>query len=181
MAQAQVCIRQAAVLGPEEDGDAVFGRDGHQHFRQPGRAADDLPLTAQAGGGAHDIAELPQRFGQPGVDLHLLHHVQGGVGGHLADPGQIAPGRIHENQPAQTHVAHGAGGRPDVFGDVRLNQDDGDVRRIDFGRHQARISNRLKKYPISKAAVSGASDPCTTFFSMSVANSRRIVPSAALR
>ncbi len=41
------------------------------------------------------------------------------------------------------------------------------------------ISISLKKYLISVAAVSGASEPWTTFFSISVAKSALIVPGSA--
>ncbi len=41
------------------------------------------------------------------------------------------------------------------------------------------ISSSLKKYFISVAAVSGASEPWTTFFSISVAKSALIVPGSA--
>src|SRR5262249_33291753 len=45
---------------------------------------------------------------------------------------------------------------------------------------QPTISSALKKKPISRTAVSGESEPCTAFFSISLPRSRRIVPGAAL-
>src|SRR5438034_3562452 len=43
-----------------------------------------------------------------------------------------------------------------------------------------RHSSALKKYGISNAAVSGASEPCTALASIELANSLRMVPAAAL-
>src|SRR6202030_1804806 len=42
------------------------------------------------------------------------------------------------------------------------------------------MSRLLKKNATSRAAVSGASEPCVAFFSTSMPNSLRIVPRAAL-
>ena len=47
-------------------------------------------------------------------------------------------------------------------------------------RSEIAITDWLKKYEISAAAVSGASDPCTELASTSSAKSLRIVPSSAL-
>src|SRR5690606_3062364 len=50
---------------------------------------------------------------------------------------------------------------------------------LDRQRVRGQRSASAKKNPISAAAVSGPSDPCTTFSSMEAAKSARIVPAAA--
>src|SRR5207253_2202967 len=67
--------------------------------------------------------------------------------------------------------------RPDSFGARRAP---GGVWGAISGPPTYEHSSALKKYGISNAAVSGASEPCTALASIELANSLRMVPAAAL-
>ena len=58
---------------------------------------------------------------------YLFDHIQGRMGGHFANPGQVAVLRVDNNQPFDSHVAHGPRGGPDIFGVPRPVQNDGNV------------------------------------------------------
>ena len=78
---------------------------------------------------------------------------------HATDFRQVTIMGANDNQLTDTHVADGPGGSPDIFRKPRAEQNNGYVFEVDSGRHQRMISNRFKKYDISKDAVSGASEP----------------------
>src|SRR5690606_2434980 len=156
--------RSAVRLGDEDGLDGLARADVEQPFARAVRRAllADHARRRELGDLREPLAELQAEIGHRAEIEHTA----------LIDPAHDLPGAIRL-------LAE----RDEELGELLVRQAEqaqlaaGDG--LDAQRVRGQMSASPKKKRISCAAVSGPSDPCTTFSSIEVAKSARIVPGAA--
>jgi len=130
-------VREAEVLGAEEEGDLVILRQVNELGGQFPGVEVRPPRPAQPGGGSYDVIETGKGIAQVVETAHAVHHVGGPVGGHPEDIFPVRRRRAHDDELLDPHVFRTTRYGTDVTWVFRFVQDDGDVFFPDSDRHRS--------------------------------------------
>jgi hypothetical protein len=103
-------------------------------------------LRTDPGGGADHIVKGGQSFGEILENLHVLHDVDGCPCGHPEYSGQVAALGFDQDQAPDSHVVHGPGHGPDVFRDLRLYKNNGNMVKVK-SRHHSEFPRKVRMAP----------------------------------